>query len=530
MPVWPKSFYTFGMSLKTAATEWKLRKLCAAPAAQQRALAELTPQLAATSFWKRAGIEAVMPYATFRSRVPLHAYEHLEPSIETMKRGAADVLWPGRCTLFALSSGTSSGKPKSVPVTEEMLAHFRRAGLDALLYYTVRVKHAGAFRGRHLLYGSSTKLAPLTEALPHQAFTGELSGIGALNLPAWAEKHLYEPGVDAAQIPDLDARVNAIAAHSGPCDVTLIAGVPTWVTLLAHVLREKCTVGKKSVSHLQGHWPNLECFVHTGAPITPYAHELRILLGPTLNFHEVYAASEGFVATQDAEAVRGLRLMADMGLFFEFLPMSDFDETRLEQLGPKAMPLEGVKTGVDYAIVITTPGGLARYVLGDVVRFTSLEPARLIYVGGTRLRLNAFGENVTEREATDALVAVCRHRGWTIVNFHIAPLLAAGTITRQQRGRHEWWIELRPGTVATPTGPQMAADLDVELRNANEAYATGRQTAILEAPIVRLVMPGVFEHWLRFHQKWGGQHKMPRCRSDRLVADELAKVTNFARD
>jgi hypothetical protein len=222
--------------------------------------------------------------------------------------------------------------------------------------------------------------------------------------------------------------------------------------------------------------------------------------------------------------------MPDMGLFFEFLPMADFDEAHIELMGPKAVPLEGVKTGIDYAIIVTTEGGLARYILGDVVRFTSTEPPRLIYIGGTTLRLNAFEENVTEREATDALVAVCRRRGWTIVNFHIAPLISPGLITRQQRGRHEWWIELRPGTVATPTGPQMAADLDVELQQANAGYAARRQSGILEPPTVRLVMPGVFEHWLRFHQKWGGQHKMPRCRSDRQVADELATVTNFARD
>lgn len=530
MPVWPQSFYSFGLSLQTAATEWKLRKKRSAPAAQARAFASLTTRLAATSVWKKAGIEAGMPYAKFRSRVPLQTYEQLEPAIERMIRGEADVLWPGRCTLFARTCGTSLGRPKLLPVTEELLAHFRAAGLDALLYYTVRVKHAGAFRGRHLFYGSPTTLVPLPGANGHTAFAAELSGIAALNLPRWAEKHLYEPGAEAAQLSDWEQKTAAIVAHSAPRDVTLIAGVPSWIALLGHELRARCSDGKKRITHLQGHWPNLECYVYGGAPIGPYANDLRTVLGPTVHFHEIYAASEGFIAAQDGEPARGLRLMADRGIFFEFLPMTEFDQTRLDQAGPKAVPLADVRAGIDYAVIVTTPGGLARHVMGDVVRFVSTEPPRLTYVGGTQLRLNSFGENVTEREITEALLAVCRRRGWTIVNFHVAPVFASGELTRQKRGGHEWWIELRPGTVATPMGPQMAADLDAELQHASEVYAARRQDGLIAPPVVRLVMPGVFEHWLRFHQKWGGQHKMPRCRSDRLVADELASVTNFARD
>lgn len=531
MPVWPKSFYTFGVSLKTAATEWKLRKHRAAVAAQERALAALTPQLATSSVWKQAGIEAAMPYSKFRAQVPLHRYEQLQPAIERMQRGEADVLWPGQCTLFATSTGTTTGLPKYLPVTEELLAHFRQAGFDALLYYNVRVRNAGMFRGRHLFYGSPAALATLPSPNGHPVYAGELSGIAALNLPAWAEKHLYEPGTAVAQIADWDQKLDAIIAHAAPRDVTLLAGMPNWMTLVGHGFREKCSAGKQRVTHLQGHWPNLECYVYGGTLIAPYAHELRSILGPTVNFHEIYVASEGFIAAQDAEAARGLRLIADAGVFFEFLPMADYDESRLEHLGPKALPLAEVRTGVDYAVVLTTPGGLVRYILGDVVRFTSTQPPRLIYVGGTTLRLNAFGENVSEREATDALVTICRQKGWTIVNFHVAPFTSAHSRpTGQQRGGHEWWIELRPGTTATPMGPQMAADLDAELQQANQAYAARRQSGLMDPPNVRLVMPGVFEHWLRFYQKWGGQNKMPRCRSDRRIADEFTRITNFASD
>ena len=188
-----------------------------------------------------------------------------------------------------------------------------------------------------------------------------------------------------------------------------------------------------------------------------------------------------------------------------------------------------MKTGVDYALLLTTPAGLARYVIGDVVRFVSTEPPRLVYVGRTNLLLNAFGEQVIERDVTDALRVVCARHNWRAVNFHVAPL-AGNSLAGQDRRRHEWWIELQAGTVATPIGPQLAVELDTELQRLNADYAARRKGGAMEGPFVRLVMPGVFQHWLTYHGQWGGQHKMPRCRSDRIIADELAQVTHFAVD
>ena len=218
--------------------------------------------------------------------------------------------------------------------------------------------------------------------------------------------------------------------------------------------------------------------------------------------------------------------MADAGLFFEFLPVQDYDPDRLATLGPKAVPLEGVRPNEDYVLLLTTPAGLCRYVLGDVVRFISTEPPRLIYVGRTGLQLNAFGEQVIEKELTDSLVAVCSPHGWSITNFHVAPAFSESN-TGEIRGRHEWWVELRPGTMQTPTGVVLASQLDAELRARNPHYELKRRGVGLEPPIARLVMPGVFEHWMRHHGKWGGQNKLPRCRSDRVVADELMQLARF---
>jgi hypothetical protein len=525
----PKSLMTLGASLLTARAAMRLRRTKSVDAAQQRIFAHLVSKLAQGSFWKHAGIEAGMKYDAFRRRVPLHNYEDLAPHIEEMKRGASDVLWPGQCQIYALTSGTTTGTPRHIPVTEPMLDHFKRSALDSMLWYTARVGHGGVFRCRHLFLGGSTALSPIPESEPFEAYAGELSGIEALNLPAWAEKHFYEPGNEIAQIADWQQKIAAITERTSRVDISLLSAPPAWALMLAESIRASTTHGKARVLHLQGLWPNFECYIHGGVPITPYYDDLRAALGPTVNFHEVYASSEAFIAAQDAEAPAGLRLMADAGVFFEFLPMTDYNDGRLVAAGPRAVPIWGVKPGVNYALVVTTPGGLARYIMGDIVRFISTEPPRLMYVGRTKLQLNNYGEHVIEKEVTDALVNVCRDNGWTVVNFHVASK-PNDLATNNTRGRHEWWIELKPGTLTTPTGPVMAAELDKELRRMNANYAEKRETGAMEAPYVRLVMPGVFEHWMRYRGKWGGDHKMPRCRSDRLIADELGASLQFARD
>ncbi len=496
---------------------------------QKRVFKNLIPKLAQSLVWQGAGVEGGMTYAQFQERVPLKTYEDLAPHIERMKMGDANILWPGSCHIYSVSSGTTAGRTKYIPVTEAMLHHFKHAGLDSMLWYTARIGNTGVFRGRHLFLGGSTTLAPIPESDPFEAYAGDLSGIAALNLPGWVERHLYEPGTEIAQMADWPAKIAAITERTLDLDITALAGIPSWILILAEALRERSLDLGRPAPHLQALWPHLECYVHGGVPITPFQDELRGCLGPTVNFHEVYAASEAFVAAQDSEAAAGLRLMSDVGVFFEFLPMKDFDEKRLSHLGEKAVPIEGVSLDIDYALILTTPGGLARYVIGDIVRFTSTQPARLVYAGRTRLQLSAFGEHVIEKEITDALIAVCRRNGWTITNFHVAPLFVNSS-TGKNRGRHEWWVELKPGTILTPTGPVMAVELDTELKRLNEDYEAKRNGGALDAPFVRLVMPGVFEQWMRYHGKWGGQNKMPRCRSDRIIADELGGALQFAKD
>lgn len=522
----PPSLVALGAGFLSTRISRRLRARGWALAAQKRHSAALRRALSRTGYGKSHGIEAGINDKTWRERVPLRTYESLAPEIERMKRGETDVLWPGRCSFFAVSSGTTAGRTKYLPVTDAMLGHFRKAGLDSLLYYGARAGTA-CFKGKHLFLGGPTTLSPVRETADDPAFAGDLSGISALNLPVWAEDLLYEPGAEIAQMADWPAKIEAIARRCVDRDIRMLSGIPSWLLILAAAVFEEHSRrrGKKARS-LRDIWPGFECLVHGGVPIGPFSNELRAVCGQGVNFHEVYPASEGFIAAQDAEPEAGLRLMADAGIHYEFLPLADFDESRLPQLGPRALPLEGVRPGVDYVLIMTTPAGLARYVIGDVVRFVSADPARLVYAGRTKLQLSAFGEHLIEKELTDALTAVCSRHRWQVVNFHVAPIFI-NSLTGQKRGSHEWWIELRPGSEVTPTGPIIATLLDAELQRLNDDYETKRKGGGLLPPTVRLVMPGVFEQWQRAGGKWGGQNKMPRCRSDRQIADQLARFAPF---
>ncbi len=525
----PKSLFGLGANLMTTRAARRLRAKGTAVPEQNRVFQDRLADLAETDFGDDHGLEANLNYTEFQKRIAPRRYEDFIPYLRRMRVGEEDVLAPGACKFYAISSGTTAGRTKYLPITDGMLEHFRRAGVDSLLYYTARIGHAGVFRGRHLFLGGSTTLTALEGFKGGPAYAGDLSGITALNLPGWAEKHLYEPGRDIAQMADWPAKIAAIVERTRGRDISLVGGIPSWLIILAEALLTNSRFGKSRATDLTGIWPNLECMVHGGVPLGPFQEELRRLFGAKVTFHEVYPASEGFIAAQDTDTSQGLRLMTNVGLFYEFVPNAQFDPENPAAASALAVPLEGVKIGVDYVLLLTTPAGLTRYVIGDIVRFISTEPPRLIYVGRTSLQLSAFGEHVIEKELTDALTSHCQKQGWQIVNFHVAPSFIDRTAGRD-RGAHEWWIELKPGSVRTPIGPPMAEALDAALQKANDDYEAKRRGGGLEMPIVRLVMPGTFETWLKHRGKWGGQNKMPRCRSDRVIADDLAQLSPFSQD
>ena len=497
----------------------RLRALGRGVEAQHQAFARLMARQANTEFGRSHGLGAGTTYEYFRESVPPRNYDYFQPLVQRMAAGEAGVLTSARCLFFVETAGTTADKPKLLPVPEAMLEHYRRGLRDALFFYAAKAGHAGVFLGRHLHVGASTAL---TE--DKGAYRTSLDGMLTLCLTPWVEANLHSPPPTVANLPEGTEKNLATAQCMVPRDVTLIGGTPATVGAVALAAREAASVGKRRMTNLQAMWPNLECCVHTGAPLGLYAEALRTALGPTVNFHEVYAAAEGIIAAQDDRVPVGLRLLTDAGLFFEFLPLRDFNEDTIANAGGLCLPLEKVQPGVDYVLVITTPAGFCRYVPGDIVRFVSVDPPRVQFAGRTKLQLNAFGERVTERELFESLFAVCSRNGWQVVNFHVAPYrrrVAAG----QTVSCHEWWLELRTHTVKTPTANVLAPELDAELARRNSDYAAKRNNRSLELPSVRLVMPGVFEQWAQSQHKTAG--KMPCCRADRLIADQLDALAGF---
>ncbi len=521
MTLAPRFLVNLWTGLKVAHFARQQKKLGRGGAVQQRTFARRMAGIAGTEFAGLHGLDAGTSYEQFRGKVPPRTYEWFEPFIRRMAGGEAGVLVPGKCPFFVETAGAGGAAPKLLPVPEAMLAHYRQGLTEALFLYADRAGHTGIFLGRHLQVGASTKLRE-----QHGSYRTSFDGMLGLSLTPWDEANLRSPPTLIAELPEGGEKIEATARTMLRRDVTLITGTPALVCALSLAVREIASVGKQRITHLQAVWPNLECFMHTGAPLGLFGDALRATLGPSVKFHELYAAAEGIFAAQDGGAPVALRVLADAGIFLEFLPLAAYHEATLAQAGPLCVTLDRVEAGVNYVPVVTTPAGLVRYVLGDIVRFATVDPPRLQFVGRTALELNSLGEHVSEREVLETLQAVCSRNGWQATAFHVAPYaqrLGPGQVANV----HEWWLELGTHTMKTPTANVLGPEFDAELSRRNPEYAARRAKGLLGAPLVRLVMPGVFEHWAREQRKTASASKLPRCRSDRLIADQLAALAPF---
>ena len=521
MTLAPRFLINFWAGYRVAKCVRRIKSLGRGVKAQQKIFSRLMTRYTETEFGRSHSLKSGTSYAHFRESVPPRTYDYFEPLVQRMAAGEAGVLTPERCVFFVETANTTGDRPKLLPVPETMLQHFRRGLSDTLFLYAARVRHTGVFLGRHLHTGASTALVE-----ENGAYRTSLDGLITLCLTPWVEANLRSPPLPVANLPEGAGKTQATAQCMIGRDVTLVAGTPAAVYALSLAARETASVGKRRMTTLQAMWPNLECFLHTGATLGLYTEIMRNTLGPTVNFHEVYAAAEGIIAVQDDGHLTSLRLLTDAGLFFEFLPLRDFHEDTLPNAGALCLPLEKIEVGIDYVLLLTTPAGLCRYVPGDIVRFLSVDPPRLQFAGRTQLQLNAFGERVTERELLESLLAVCQKNSWQAVNFHVVPYYyraAAG----QTLSSHEWWLELRTHTMKTPTANVIAPEIDAELCRRNRDYAAKRANRTLDLPSIRLVMPGVFERWAQDQSKRSSASKMPSCRSDRVIADQLSQYTKF---
>ncbi|MBA4136304.1 MAG: hypothetical protein C0518_03190 [Opitutus sp.] len=509
MTIAPRRLVNFLAGLRTHRLRARLHAQGNGTEQQRAAFRVLLTRFEKTEFGRQHGLHARSSYDEFRARVPLRTSAEFRAFTERMAGGATNVLWPGRCTHFVYTAGTVDGTPKMLPVTADMFRHLRAAITDAWLMHAARVGRISVFEGRHVHTGPSTALMAA-----HGARAGYVDGIVRASLSEWSRHNLSAPSAALAELPEGAEKTAALVQALGARDVRLAAGTPG---ALIALLQEAARAG--------AHWPNLECCVHTGTILGIQEKALVEAAGARVSLHELYAGAEGVFAAQDGDARGGLRLFTDAGIFFEFLPVRELSAEGGGASRPQCLPLAEVKTDVEYALVVTTPAGVARCIVGDTVRFVSTTPPRLIVTGRTEFLLNSFGEQVTERELSDALIDVCVRNQWEAVHFHVAPYFTR-KVPRVQ-GCHEWWVELRPGTMRTPTGPLLAAELDAELGRRNRDYTARRANGALEAPVVRLVMPGVFTQWSELHPTFGGPGKLARCRNDRLMADQLAGIARF---
>ncbi len=460
-----------------------------------------------TEFGEKYGFKEILKIgpSEFSKRVPLAPYELLKPYIERVAKGEQNILWPKETKWFAMSSGTTDDRSKYIPITSESLkkCHFD-GGQDVLSVYLKQFPDTTVFTGKALAIGGSRQVNKLGDNL----FCGDLSAVLISNLPSWVRKR-RTPDINIALMANWDQKIEAMAQAVSKEDVTSISGVPSWTLVLMRKILE--ITGKNNISEV---WPNLRLFMHGGVSFKPYRSQYEKLIpSDQMTYLETYNASEGFFGFQNEQDKDDMLLMLDNGIYYEFIPMSEFhNEDR------KAIPLCEVKTGVNYAIVITTNGGLWRYIIGDTVEFTSVRPYKIKITGRTKHFINAFGEELIEDNASRAIRAACNATGADIKDYTAAPVY----METDKRGRHQWLIEfnIQPNSIENFT-----KTLDFELKRLNSDYDAKRYKDIsLTAPEITIARENLFEDWLRSKGRIGGQNKIPRLENNRDIINEMLEM------
>jgi len=458
-----------------------------------------------TEWGKLYDYKSILTLQQFKERVPIQNYDTLKPYIERMLQGEQNILWPSEIKWFAKSSGTTSDRSKFIPVSEEALeeCHFR-GGKDMLSIYCNNRPNAQIFTGKGLVLGGSHQINELCEDIHY----GDLSAVLIKNLPVWAE-YYRTPDMSIALMDNYEQKMDKMAEATIKENVTSISGVPTWTIVLAKKAME--ITGAKNLLEI---WPNLEAYFHGAVNFTPYRAQFKELI-PTSEMYylETYNASEGFFGIQDQANSEELLLMLDYGIYYEFLPLENIDDEN-----PKTLSLDQVELHKNYAIIISTNGGLWRYMIGDTVSFTSLYPFRIKITGRTKHFINAFGEEVIIDNAENALTKACATTQAKVKDYTACPIYFSG----EQAGGHEWIIEFEK----QPNDFEQFVDvLDQTLREVNSDYDAKRfKDMALRRPKVHNAPPDTFYNWMKNRGKLGGQHKVPRLANNRDYVDDILKL------
>lgn len=459
-----------------------------------------------TEYGRKYGFKYIASYRDFQQQVPIVNYEEFEPYIERARQGLKDVSWPGIIKQFAKSSGTTNAKSKYIPISDESLedCHYK-AGKDLISIYANNHPENQLFSNKNLRLGGSSELYE-----SYNTKFGDLSAILIENLPFWVEMTTV-PSKKVSLMAEWETKLKAIVSEVKHEDVGSLTGVPSWMmVLLQRILAD---TGKSNIGEI---FPNLEVFFHGGISFKPYRDQYKKLIGKDINYYEIYNASEGFFGIQDRSNSDEMLLMLDYGIFYEFIPMDKFDRNNLQ-----AIPLEEVEIGKNYAVVISTNGGLWRYLIGDTVKFTSLSPHRIQISGRTKHYINAFGEELMIDNVETALKKACEATNANVLDYTGAPIF----MQEGKSGAHEWLIEFSQ----QPNNLEVFSHVfDETLKAVNSDYEAKRYLNMtLNPPIVKVAKPNLFYKWLESRGKLGGQNKVPRLSNDRAYIEPLLKLNNY---
>lgn len=483
--------------------EWKTNPF----ETQREVLQDLVTNGQFSLFGKKFGLSETFSVKEFKKRVPVHTYDDLKPYIEKLMLKEDFQLWNTSVRWFAKSSGTTNDKSKFIPITEESLrnCHYQ-ASKDVLTYYYLTHPDSDLLTGKGLVVGGSHQLSLLNDDIQF----GDLSAVLLQNAPIWSGL-IRTPELSIALLDEWEMKLEQLALATINEDVTSISGVPTWTMLL--IKRVLQVTGKNCLMDV---WPNFELYIHGGVSFLPYREQFCRLVGKQINFLEIYNASEGFFAAQDDANEEGMLLMLKHGIFYEFMPMEEYGKEQ-----PRTIGLRAVELGKNYALVISTNGGLWRYLVGDTVLFTSLLPFRIKVTGRLKHYINTFGEEVMVDNTDKAIAMVCGKLGVSVRDYTVAPVYYSSN----ESGAHEWLIEFEEGNVNTSV---FAIEIDLALKSLNSDYEAKRhKDIVLRLPIVRALPFNAFNQWLCDNGKMGGQHKVPRLGNDRKVLESVLRSVGF---
>ncbi|NNC95721.1 MAG: GH3 auxin-responsive promoter family protein [Chitinophagales bacterium] len=477
-----------------------IRSHSKAVSTQRKTLKKILRKARNTSFGKDHSFDDIKSYDDFKSKVPVRDYEELKSYFDRMVEGEKDVLWPGQPKYLAKTSGTTSGS-KFIPISHEAISHFIKASWNALMCYIADTGKADFFDGKMIFLQGSPEMEKM-----NGMEIGRLSGIVYHHVPAWLHRNRL-PSYKINCTEDWEEKVEKIVHETLDHDLRLISGIPPWIIMYFERLLE--VSDKKSIQEV---FPDFKLFVHGGVNYQPYKNKIERLTGFPVDSIETYPASEGFIAYQDSLSEEGLLLNLDAGIFYEFVPLSEYFEEN-----PKRLSLEEVELDQNYALILSSNSGLWGYSIGDTVKFTSLNPYRLKVSGRVKHFLSAFGEHVIAEEVERAMLEICEKFRLKVTEYTVAPKVEV----EGELPYHEWFVEF---SEQINNLEEVALALDESMCRQNSYYKDLIEGKVLQKLKINNLGRDVFKDYMRLSGKLGGQNKVARLSNDRRVAEGLEKV------